>query len=467
MRFLAALLAGLLLFASDWPLGIWPLQAIALLPLFWALTEGPEPDRPGLVGLCFGLAYGLPLLFFAGPDLAILVALLASLVQWLVVAVLAASSLRRGPIAGSLQTAALVTLLELAVWSLVPMFGTAQAFVRPLSAAPALVGFVGFSGVAGLAFLVVAWNALLCAALRGPARWQPLALGLGLLAIAGGLGLWRWNRPLGPELKVAAFGWSGERPKELLAEFERRAAEAAGQGAGLLVTPEMGIWVDDESRAEVTKRLGAIAAAHGIALAIGVDDSGRDDNRIWMFDSTGRLAAEYVKTHLVPFMEDYRAGDGTPVSMPLAGLSGGLGGVICQDDNFTDVTRRYGREGRALLAVPTWDWPSIRGYHLENSRFRPIENGYAVVRATWGGISALISPRGELLGQIDHTKSGAGLLVGDLPTGDGRATPFARFGHWPMAVASALLLFAPLARKRPRAKPKDAASEAAELSGVP
>ena len=467
MRFLAAISAGLLLFLSDWPLGLWPLQALALVPLFWALTEGPEPDRPGLVGLCFGLAYGLPLLCFAGPDLAIVVALLASLVQWVLVAVLASGGLRRGPILGALQTAAMVTLLELAVWSLVPMFGTAQAFVRPLSAAPQLAGVVGFSGVAGLVFLVVAWNGLLLAALRGPLRWRPLAVAIGLLAIAAGLGTWRWKRPLGPALRVAAFGWHGPRPEGLLGEYGRRAAEAAGQGARLLVTPELGVWVDGASRAEVAGQLGAIAAQHGIALAIGVDDAGRDDNRIWMFDPAGRLAGEYVKTHLVPFMENYRAGDGTTVSMPLGDLPGGLGGMICQDDNFTDVARRYGREGRGLLSVPTQDWPSIRAYHLENARFRPLENGYAVVRATWGGISALISPRGELLAQVDHTRAGPALLVGDLPIGDGRPTPFARFGHWPVGLACAGLLFAPLLGRRRRTVHKDAASQAAELSGVP
>jgi apolipoprotein N-acyltransferase len=100
----------------------------------------------------------------------------------------------------------------------------------------------------------------------------------------------------------------------------------------------------------------------------------------------------------------------------------------------------YGRDATPLLAVPTNDWPSIRFAHFDNARLRAIENGYAIVRAASNGISAIVSPRGEVLVSEDHNESGPKLIVDDVPLGDGIATPYARFGDWPMLVLSLLAI---------------------------
>ncbi|MBL8751724.1 MAG: apolipoprotein N-acyltransferase, partial [Planctomycetes bacterium] len=72
--------------------------------------------------------------------------------------------------------------------------------------------------------------------------------------------------------------------------------------------------------------------------------------------------------------------------------------------------------------------------------FRAIENGYAIARAATGGISALVTPRGEIVQQMDHIADGPGLLVGALPSGDGEPTLYARFGDLPMVGLCVLLL---------------------------
>ena len=58
-----SLLSGLLLFVSDYPVHAWPLQAVALLPLLYAL-ERLCASRKGalLCGLALGLGSTLPLL---------------------------------------------------------------------------------------------------------------------------------------------------------------------------------------------------------------------------------------------------------------------------------------------------------------------------------------------------------------------------------------------------------------------
>jgi apolipoprotein N-acyltransferase len=470
MRHLAALLSGLLLFASDQPLVLWWLQGLALVPLFWALGPGAEPERAWKSGLAAGLGYGVPLLLVAGTSLPILVALLAGLVQWFLLSIVIVRVLPRGAWRGPLAAAAAVTLLELFTWRAVPMFGTAQAFVRPLSAAPWLVGFVAYTGVAGLVFAVTLWNAWLARVLvareRKPALLGLLALGL-LLALPNWL---RWTRPLGEPIQAAAMGWNSRaelEPAGVLGAIRRFAPEAQAGQAVLYVSPELGLNIPREGSEAAVAELGTVASQHGLTTVHGVWHAPSGENRALCFGTEGQLLASYSKTHLIPLMENYNAGSGALLSAPLKGPGIELGAMICQDDNFTDLARAYGRRGAKLLAVPTADWPEIKGFHLENAVFRSIENGYAVVRAASGGVSALISPRGELLATKDHVKAGPGLLLGSLPSGDGRVTVYARVGDWPMLILGLALFFFPTGRRGRGGRAGAPQAAEAELSGVP
>ena len=75
------------------------------------------------------------------------------------------------------------------------------------------------------------------------------------------------------------------------------------------------------------------------------------------------------------------------------------------------------------------------------------QDGYAVVRAASGGISALVSPRGEVIASCDHVLDGPKLVHGLLPTGDGQATWYARLGNVPMLVVAVALLLGALLRR--------------------
>ncbi|MBL9075903.1 MAG: hypothetical protein JNL08_00285 [Planctomycetes bacterium] len=465
MHLAAALAAGLLLAASDHPLHFWWLQFMALVPFWWGLwRQRAARRRTWLFGLVFGLAYASVILLAAGLAPPVLAAAAANVLQWTFATWLCARHLERGPVRGPLAAAATLTLVEVALWHLVPVFGTAQAFVRPLSAAPMLVAFVAYTGVGGLVFVVAALQALLVAALRGPARGLPLALIASLLATVAALDAVRWNRPLAGSVRVAAFGWAHEYPNSPDGESfpQIAAAMAHAEGAQLLVTPESALRVHD--RDAMLGFCRDLCRLHPLALVLGLWHHPTDDNRIWFVDATGELRGEYRKSHLVPFFEDYAVGDGVPVLVPFGDIR--LGGMICQDDNFTDVARALGRAGVRLVAVPTNDWPAIREFHLENAAFRSIENGYAVVRAASDGISALVSPRGEVLARYDHTTQtlggdqsdiglaksqrlpSAALLHGEVPLGDGVPTVYARSGDLPVLVGAAALLLLALRRRR-------------------
>ena len=174
-----------------------------------------------------------------------------------------------------------------------------------------------------------------------------------------------------------------------------------------------------------------ISNRHGIYLAVGYFDTKSQKNRVAFIGPSGDILGRYTKTHLTPF-ENNPKGTGRPIFITIDGIS--VGAMICYDDNYTDISRRYGANSTGIVVVPTNDWIYVRKAHFQNSIHRSIESRFAIVRAATNGISAIISPTGKRLAVKDHFKDGPGSLVSDVPVYDVR-TIFSRFGYWFVAAS--------------------------------
>ena len=86
------------------------------------------------------------------------------------------------------------------------------------------------------------------------------------------------------------------------------------------------------------------------------------------------------------------------------------------------------------MAIPTLDWPQVKNAHLQNCIYRAIESRYAIVRSATNGISAIISPRGEIISKIDHLVDGPGVIVSEVPVYE-KLTVFSLAGHWPVPLS--------------------------------
>ena len=469
-----SVLSGVLLFLSDYPVHAWPLQAVALLPFLFGLERRCRSWKAALgAGLALGLASTLPLLrvlefpLMMGLPLALYLSLL-----WMLIGL--GLYLVRGwptPI-GPLAAGAVVAIVEWVDFSAVPIWGTAQCFARVWTAAPPVAQIVSVAGVTGLVFLLVSAQALAGRLIWGEHRRRgALALVL-LLGASGAWCAWSWTRAARGGLTVAAIGWTGEQlvalgvapapapghwpVAEPLALFERYYAptveEAARRGARLIVSPEVGFWLSERDEDAILARARELAGRVQSTLVLGFFSRRGNSNHAMLVDGRGACRLDYEKTHLIPLVEKYRKGSGALPSCPIS-TGGALqprgGLMICQDDNFTDLARGYGRAGTALLAVPTNDWRQVKDFHLENSIFRAVENGYAVVRAASNGVSAIISPRGELLARRDHFRDGPGLSVARVSLRGG-PTPYSRAGDWPPLVGLLLLVAGGLWQRRAR-----------------
>lgn len=423
------------------------LQCLALVPILYFGSDKRIRLRVIMAsGMYMGLIYTIPQIAMLRLPIPITLILLAELTTMMILfAWLSAVLLRRSPVFGSLAVGALFVILDWTNYTAVPIWGTAQSFVRCWSHYPYLIQSLSLAGISGISFALGSLESLFVSYLiHTKIRTKIFKTALAeILVLVSVNAFCLFTKPVG-SMKVAAIGWCDrdvaeddiQKDKGFEKFFTAPVIQAAGQGAELAVSGEMGFYIDQFDREKWLVRFKDIARQNNIHLAIGYFNAGENKNRLMFIDNTGQLLCEYTKTNLTPF-EDSNRGNGDLQTININGKR--VGGMICQDDNFTKLSREYGRMKVGVVAVPTLDWETVKGAHLQNSIHRAIESRYAVVRGAVNGISAIISPTGEVLVKKDHFKEGAGMIIAETDVYETQ-TVFSKYGNWPVG-ASAILLF--------------------------
>ena len=83
--------------------------------------------------------------------------------------------------------------------------------------------------------------------------------------------------------------------------------------------------------------------------------------------------------------------------------------------------------------------------HLQISRMRALEAGRFLIRATNDGITAVIGPRGGIVGRLPQFREGVLHAVVQPMTG---LTPYARLGNYPVVLGALATLALALWRRR-------------------
>lgn len=227
-----------------------------------------------------------------------------------------------------------------------------------------------------------------------------------------------------------------------LADARRLIAEAAGEGAQLVLLPEYFCFMghrdtDKLALAEpyqdgpIQHFLAEAARRHGIwviggTLPLKAPEPDRVLNTTLVFDPSGNEAARYDKIHLFNFEKGdesfdeartIRAGD-TVVAFDAP--FGRVGLSVCYDLRFPELYRRMG--DCALIVVPSaFTYTTGRAHWETPLRARAVENQCYVLaaaqggkhengRRTWGH-SMLIDPWGEIVAVRDV---GASVVLGAI-----------------------------------------------------
>lgn len=218
--------------------------------------------------------------------------------------------------------------------------------------------------------------------------------------------------------------WNPRYRNKIMGVYRRWTAKLFDAGADLIVWPEasfpMLVWekvesADPRAFGFIDEIVGNLPALMFGAIVEG--DGTTAYNSALMFDSKGKLTGRYDKMHLVPFGEyvpyrnllffarkltapvgDFEAGQSTE---PLVFEKARLGPLICYEDVFPDISRDFVRNGADVLVNLTNDawygFSSAPYQHLALSVFRAVENRRYMIRSTNTGVSAVISPTGDVL----------------------------------------------------------------------
>ncbi len=456
------------------------LSLVALVPLFWGLSNGRAVSA-FLGGWGCGTAWFFvsyhwvshSLTHYGGiprPLAQVAIVLLAA-IHGLYVGIFASLiplALRRGLLSAVLILPPAWVILEvLRSWFPAPFpwlaLGSALWKIPPLSV------LYRVSGVYGASLWIVTVNLLLWFLLKaGGAGRKGAFRGLaGLLALTGVL----YFLPVGGRegtIRVAVvqgnfqqeLKWEEEIREETLRTYLELSEKAAREGAAIVVWPETALPSFFQAEPDLDDRLREFVGrwnTHLVFGSPGYDIVGRDIllyNRAWHLSPEGKREyydknqlvpfGEYVPlSRWLPFVDKMVPGEGEfargtwrgPFSTP---VPSGL--LICYEVSFPTLGRREVRSGSDLLINVTndaWFGTSWGPYqHLAVATVRAAENGVPLLRAANTGISAIIDERGRILGTIPLQERG--ILVADIPTGRG-GTFYTRCGDWIVFVAVAVV----------------------------
>ncbi len=483
-----ALAAGVAAVPGFAPTGWYPLAVLspALLFLLW---DGTSPRRAAVLGFAWGAGlflagtwwiytavhdFGQAPLWLAAFLMLALVALMASyyaLLGWAVARLAAPPMVRWLVVLPGAWT--LMEWLRGWLFSGFPWLQTGYAHID----AP-LAGYAPLGGVYLVTLLSSLTAGALAALVRGTMRGRLVAAAVVVAVWAGGaaLGTRAWTVPAGDEIGVAivqsavpqGFKWQDDHRQEIMDLTLRMTRQALG--TRLIVLPEAALPVLAHQAGQWLADLWGEAQAHGSDLMIGLLRYDADSNRYYngLLALSGEEAGWYDKRRLVPFGEFFpvpkavrswmRLMSLTYVDMspgeddqpPLHAAGQAIGATICYED-------AYGAAQLAVLPVATllvnvtnnaWFGDSAAPHQqMQMARFRALEAGRYLVRATSNGVSAIIAPDGRVTARARQFVPE--VLHGTVRPFSG-LTPYARVGNWPVLLLCALAMAADVLVRRLR-----------------
>jgi len=446
---------GLAFATAGWIAGAW-----WLVPALAAASATP-PAIALVLGLGIGLVQALPYGVAA-----------------LVCATLGWSGNARGALTAALAWTAIVGLGP-------QIFPGNLALSQYLSARAIQIADIGgvplvFLALHAAGFLVAAAVVAWCDGRRDSA-WRCALLAVTVVAAVHGYGTYRLAQahdPLAPTLRVGLVqpnvplrGREPAHSAQALHALERlsRALAAGGRAAEL---PELIVWPEVPPRlsysgdAAQRRVIDAVVEATGAAVLVaGVQPergTGDAHNALELVSAEGAVGT-YHKRRLVPFGEYLPGADRLPwlralmpgavrfragTRPPVLRLPDGprIVPLVCFEAAFPELAAEGVRRGGGVLVNAVNDawFGRSRGaeVHLALALFRAVELRTALVRVANSGVSAVISPAGEIVRGSRIGLLEAGATVQRVPVAPLAATVYGRVGDWitPGSAVLALLL---------------------------
>ncbi|MFE6916803.1 apolipoprotein N-acyltransferase [Streptomyces rubiginosohelvolus] len=487
LRPAAAVLSGLLLYASFPPRTVWWLVLPGFALLGWVLHGRRLRAAFGL-GLLSGLGFMLPLLHWTGEDVGPVPWLALAAAEGLFIAVgclgiAAVTRLAYWPV-----WAAAVWTLDEAVRARIPFGGFPWGKIAFGQSESAFLPLAALGGTPLLSFAVVLCGFGLYEAVRQVMAYRstgkiPRAAVAGaaasvLVPIAGALAALPLVDDSAENGTATVAAIQGNVPRlgldfnaqrrAVLDNHARRTTQLAEEvKAGKEKQPDFVLWPENSSDLDPYLNTDARQVIDDAVKAIGaptvvgsVVEKGSDSlrNTLIEWDPDQGPVDTYDKRHIQPFGEympmrtvaRFFSEDvdrvqrefvpGTEVGVfDLAGTKVGL--VTCYEAAFDDAVRDTVTHGGQMIAVPsnnaTFGRSEMTYQQLAMSQVRAVEHGRAVVVPVTSGVSAVIRPDGTIVEKSGMFTPDA--LVDEVPLRSS-LTPATRMGPLPEGVIALLAL---------------------------
>jgi len=478
-RHIVLLLAGGGCVLGFAPFSVFPIPVLALSLLFLLMYRVESPRSAAWLGFSFGLGFfstGVGWIYVALHDYGYMPMLLALPATMLFAALLAcfpafAAYLQARITAGIFLR---LVLVMPAIWVLLEWVrGTIFTGFPWLTMGYAhsdspLAGYASLFGVYGVSLVAAISAGLL--ALLFTVRWNAsgkAAMGalLTLWVVGAGLRAVEWTQPNGEPFSVALV--QGNIPQDvkfnqdaLVGTLETYRRLALQSDARLTVLPETALPIlRQETPQAMLAQLRDHARSNGGDMVIGSFERDQDGFYNSVFTLGTAEQQHYRKHHLVVFgefiplrpllgwfingvlnipMDDLARGGENQPSLHVAGQQ--VAPDICYEDVFGEEVIRHLPQASVLLNLTNDAWygrSHAAAQHNQISRFRALETGRMMLRATNTGVTSIIGPDGKVLQQLPQHQEG--VLLG-MAQGYMGITPYVRWGNAGVMLLIAVML---------------------------
>jgi apolipoprotein N-acyltransferase len=198
--------------------------------------------------------------------------------------------------------------------------------------------------------------------------------------------------------------------------FERTKI-AANRNAKFIVWNEAAVFIlpEDEAKwqldlSELVKPLKiSLVASYVVPISI---TPLKYENKYLYINSKGVIDYTYHKHQPVPGEPSAKGKEPLKV-FDIAGTK--VSGAICYDYDFPYLAREIGKLKADIVAIPSSDWRGIDPLHSQMAAFRAIEQGHSIVRSTRFGLSAAITPYGQMVAQMSSFDKNDKIMMAELP----------------------------------------------------
>lgn len=338
-----------------------------------------------------------------------------------------------------------------------------------------LMGYAPLVGIHGMSLAVLLTSGALLTLAFGTNRARVAAAVLVAAVWGGGFAARQhaFTQPKEHELKVALvqgaitqdLKWRPEQLPGTLALYSELTRQS--YGADLIIWPEAAIPTLYEYVRDYLDDVRADAAQHGSTVLLGILRLGPGGEAAGEFQNILLAMTEkpqvYVKRHLVPFGEYFPvpsfirswmrlmnlpytdAVPGAHDQPPFAVGDEQVAVTICYEDVFGAEQLHYLPQATLLVNVSNdaWFGDSIAPHqHLQIARVRAAEAGRYLLRATNTGLTAVIDPSGAVVSTVPQFQTA---VLEHTVRGYTGATPYARFGNYPILLVVFVVLIVQLA----------------------